>query len=267
VARRQGEATVTAISAHPNFDIGRVIERAFGSISHNFLPFLIIAALFGGLPQILLAIGQTQITDSANTASGWPLLVVGGFFAMAGGLIMQGAIVKGTVSDLSGQKSSFGDLFQTGCRFALPLLGLGIIYGLMLMLGLICLIIPAFIVLTVFSVAAPSLVIERTGVFGSLQRSRDLTRGHRWGVFGVLVVFWVLSLVVGMIIGVVGVVAGFSAGASLVSGEFVFLRAIINGVSGTLQGLITAASIASIYYELRSIKEGVAPQSLLSVFD
>lgn len=252
---------MTAVGVGQSFEAGRVIERAFGSIGHNFGPFLMLAAVFGGLPQLLLGIVQINLlSGGADPGTGAVLGFVGAFFSIAGAMIIQGGVVKGTVSDQSGQKSSFGDLFQTGFRFALPLLGLGVIYGLMVMIGFLCLIVPGVIVSVVFCVAAPSLVIERAGIFASLQRSRDLTRGHRWGVFGVLFVFGILGMLLGLVL-------GFATGVAGLATDMLYASAVMNGVVGTVQGLLTAAGVASIYSELRSIKEGAAPQSLLSVFD
>jgi hypothetical protein len=251
---------MTDVAIGQGFDIGRVIERAFSSIRRNFGPFLALAVVFGGLPQALIATGR--LAGPADAATGAVLSIVGAFVTVVGSLIVQGGVVKGTVSSLSGQKTSFGDLFQTGFRYALPLFGLGLVYGLMLAIGFILLIVPFFIVLVVFCVAAPALVVERRGIFESFQRSRDLTRGHRWPVFGVLVVFWVmlyvLVLVMGVLIGVSSLAVGGGAG---------LVGPIVGGLVGTLEGLLTAAAIASIYYELRTIKDGAAPHALLSVFD
>jgi hypothetical protein len=253
---------MTAVGVDQGFDVGRVIERAFGSIKHNFGPFLILAAVFGGLPQLLLGFVRADLLERGDWANGAALGFVGGFISIAGALIIQGGVVKGAVSDQSGRKSTFGDLFETGFRHVLPLLGVGILYGLMVMIGFICLVVPGFIVMTVFCVAAPCLVIERAGVFASLQRSRDLTRGNRWGVFGVLFVFWVLGMLLALVVGFATGFGGLAAG-----GQVGYLPAITGGILGTIQGLLNAAGIASIYVELRAIKEGAGPQSLLSVFD
>jgi hypothetical protein len=256
-----GEAVMTAISAQPSFEVGRVIERAFGSIRRNFAPFLALAAIFGGLPQLLIGLARTDMLGgNADPGGGAVLTLVGAFFSVVGGLIIQGGVVKGAVSDQSGRQASFGDLFQTGLRFALPLLGVGIIYGLMMMVGFFLLIVPGLIVLTAFCVAAPSLVVERLGIFASLQRSRELTRGHRWPVFGVLFVFSVLGALLSVVLSFAAL--GFAGGASAL-----YVQAGVSGVVGAVQGLLGAAGAAAIYSELRAIKEGAAPESLLSVFD
>src|SRR3546814_14393610 len=55
-----------------------------------------------------------------------------------------------------------------------------------------------------WAVVAPALVEERTGVFGAFGRSRELTKGARWKVFGLelilLVAMWIVTLVFGLLI-------------------------------------------------------------------
>src|SRR3546814_8344703 len=55
-----------------------------------------------------------------------------------------------------------------------------------------------------WAVVAPALVEERTGVFGAFGRSRELTKGARWKVFGLelilLVAMWIVTLMFGLLI-------------------------------------------------------------------
>ena len=53
--------------------------------------------------------------------------------------------------------------------------------------------------------ALPALVIERTGVFGALGRSRALVRGRFWAVLGLLVLAFLVTL---FSAGLVGAIAG-----------------------------------------------------------
>jgi hypothetical protein len=47
-------------------------------------------------------------------------------------------------------------------------------------------------------------VIERAGVTGSLSRSRELVSGNAWRVFGVIVVLFLLTAIVGSILNAIG---------------------------------------------------------------
>ena len=56
---------------------------------------------------------------------------------------------------------------------------------------------PGLILITVWSVIAPVVVLERPPGLGALKRSRELVRGNGWPVFGVIVVLVVGVNVVG----------------------------------------------------------------------
>jgi hypothetical protein len=123
-----------------------------------------------------------------------------------------------------------------------------------------------------WSVAAPVLVVEKRGVFGSLKRSRDLTRGRRWAILGLFVLYTIVSFMLSIVIQAVGLPMGVASGnlftlnnATMSAGvvAFVFASSLVNG----LQGVIIAAGVASLYYELRASKEGAAPEDTASIFD
>jgi len=50
---------------------------------------------------------------------------------------------------------------------------------------------PGLIVFTMWFVATPACVVERLGPFRSMGRSRQLTKGHRWKIFGTIVLIFV----------------------------------------------------------------------------
>ncbi len=104
-------------------------------------------------------------------------------------------------------------------------------------------------------------------MFGAFGRSADLTRRHRWSILGLAVAYVLLSIVVGAVIGgIIGGVIGAAPGVSS-PGRLVGLQVVISLVLQPVQILLATAGIASVYYELRSIKEGIGPEALASVFD
>ncbi len=105
-----------------------------------------------------------------------------------------------------------GDMRATAVRSGsnwLTLVPLLLLLALVITLGVIagtaCLLIPGIMILTAWFVAAPAMAVENKGIADSLRRSAQLTRGARWGIFGILflslVVSLVLSLVIGMALG------------------------------------------------------------------
>ena len=67
-------------------------------------------------------------------------------------------------------------------RAATPVLGqlilVGVVAAVGIMAGFILLVIPGLILITLWSVAAPVVVLEHPGVFPALRRSRVLVRGN-----------------------------------------------------------------------------------------
>jgi len=62
------------------------------------------------------------------------------------------------------------------------LIGADLIVALLVIIGLVALIIPGLIVITLFAVTGPVIEIERRPVFGALRRSAALARQHFWTV-------------------------------------------------------------------------------------
>ena len=111
--------------------------------------------------------------------------------------------------------------------------------------------------------AVPALVVEKTGVFGAFGRSAELTKGHRWAIFGLALVVWLISILLGLAIIPLQSVL-------LLPGGGIFAevpRLIVSGLVNVITTTITAAGTAAVYYELRSIKEGIGPEQLAAVFD
>jgi len=82
----------------------------------------------------------------------------------------------------------------------LAALGIGI--------GLVLLIVPGLVLLTLWSVVAPVAVIERPGVFSAFGRSRELVRGYGWPVFGTIVLVFLLVIAASIVAALIGLVLG-----------------------------------------------------------
>ncbi len=49
---------------------------------------------------------------------------------------------------------------------------------------MLALLVPGFILLIMWFVAIPVCVVEQRGSWASMQRSAELTKGHRWKISG-----------------------------------------------------------------------------------
>jgi hypothetical protein len=242
------------------FDLGRVIQRTFTSIRSNWAVFFGSAALLTGIPSAVAAWGQVTMTEAPGVLPGmaWG---VGALANLIGAYLLQAMVLKAAINGFNGKSTTFDSAFDVALRMALPLFGLAILVGLGMIVGFILLVVPAIFLAVIWSVAAPVLVAERRDVMESLKRSTDLTKGHRWSVFALLLIYvvlwWLIAIVVG---GLVLATGGLRGDANM-------LRVFINPLVNIVSTVIASAGVASLYYELRTAKEGVGAEDLASVFD
>lgn len=256
------------------FELGRVIERTFASIRRNFAVFALLALLLAGVPAALTgglaALATTGVRTTLVAAGDRGLVAIGAsvfgitfFVGAIAAFVLRGAIVYGAVADLNGGRATFGECLSTGLRHVGWLFLLAIVVTVAEACGFILLIVPGLMMLTAWIVAVPAQVVERTGVFGAIQRSADLTRGHRWPIFGLIVIFVLGS---GLVQGIAAAATAPLAAASPTTGAIVS-QVVIQPLAATVTALVAAVGVASIYFELRSAREGIGPEALAAVFD
>ena len=159
--------------------------------------------------------------------------------------LYQGMVVSLVRDVQDGQRdSSVGELIEEAMPVILPLIGAGILAGLGIALGLILLIVPGLILMTIWAVIAPVIVVEHSGVIDAFGRSRELVRDHGWQVFGVIFVVGLIAFVASIVLGIVG--------ASIT--DSVAGRIIFNLIASTLTAPLTALAAATIYFNLLAIK-------------
>jgi hypothetical protein len=251
-------------------DIARVIQQLFTVLGRNFVTFLLLAFLLVGLPSGVMTYFQGSMTAAAGAGAvsnfGFgPGVIFSGLVVLVTSAILQGALIYGAVQDLNGKRASVGDSLGVGLRAFLPLIAVSILFALGVACGLVLLVVPGLMLLCAWIVAVPALVAERKGIFETFGRSAELTRGNRWRIFALLLLFWVASMVFGMIVmGVIGVgMMTQGAAGFVVSPLYVLMQVVVN----TLSALVGATGAAVLYVELRQAREGLGAESLSTIFD
>lgn len=112
------------------------------------------------------------------------------------------------------------------------LIGNSILKSIAIVIGLVLLVVPGLILITIWAVTAPAIVVERKGAIDAFGRSLQLVRGEGWSVFGVLVVTLLIVFGVGLVLGLIGAVTG-DAGTVIAS-------IIANVVTAPIFALVTA---------------------------
>lgn len=252
------------------FDFGRVVGQTFGLIGRNFVLFFLMSLVFVGAPQFGIdyarAMAFTNNDPTMIMYLGLGSLVVSLVFTY----ILQGALTRAAVDDLSGKGVQFGAALGDGFRFFFPLFIVALLVGIGLMIGFILLIIPGLILAVRWIVAAPIVVVEREGPTRAIGRSAELGEGHRWAIFGLFLLFLVFTygsiIILGMVLA--ATVGGFDeSGAITTMDTNGIIAAAATAVVTSLTTLVSTVGVASLYFELKRVKEGLSVTDLASVFD
>lgn len=250
---------------------GRVFERVFATIKHNPGPTIGLAFLIGAVPGFFINRVVTGVQSEAigtgvvSPMTSVTIILLSVAISMIISALTQAALTRATVAESEGRRASLAECLKAGLAVVLPLIALSILLAIGVGIGLMLLLVPGVILYCMWSVAVPALVEEHRGVFGSFGRSRDLTRGARWKVFGillvVLVVYWLLSAVLGMFMFSSIDLTNPQAALNLPTGLI-----IASLVIGTLVNLFWGLVQASLYVELRDWKDGPATENLAQIF-
>jgi hypothetical protein len=279
-----------------DFRIGHVISRTASIFSRNFLTYFVVTAI-AGLPPLLVNVlvpgsPVTVANPFQNVGAGGFTL----FVTIVLGVLSQAIVLYGAFQDMRGRPVRLADCLKVGLRRFFPLIGLAICVGVamfayilffalaivwlatvlqssLMILAFVLLIIPVIILYLMWFVATPACVLERLGPFGSMGRSRALTKGHRWRIFGLILVILIPALIVAGVIA--AVMAGLGISVNLRIGVFFDLSRTLNTVAAQVVSLIWTAIwtafyailVAVAYHDLRVAKEGVDTEQIAAVFE
>ena len=125
------------------------------------------------------------------------------------------------------------------------------------MLATALFIVPGVIVFLMLFVATPVCVVERLGPFRSMERSAQLTQGHRWKILGMLLLMLLPAVVV---IGVFETIEEL-AGAGVV------VTAVCELMWNAIVGAGYTFLVIATYHDLRVVKEGIDTEQIAAVFE
>ncbi|MGO9247781.1 MAG: hypothetical protein ACLQQB_03575 [Solirubrobacteraceae bacterium] len=222
-------------------EVGEVINRVFKIYADQ------AGALIGAAAVVFVAIGV--ITALLVVIA--PVLVILAFVVILVGTTLYTGMVVELVADVQGdgqRDATVGQLLQAATPVLGQLILVGIIAGIGIAIGFVLVIIPGLILITIWSVAAPVVVLEHPGALKALGRSRELVRGNGWRVFGVIVVLVIGVGIVSAIIEAIGDSGGTGVG--------IVVRVLVQILTAPLSAL--AASV--LYFELRGSTAPAVPE-------
>jgi hypothetical protein len=235
--------------------IGEILTQTFNLYSRNFIQYLIpflAAGILTGLVTIAvtsaIVIPAAPVHPTSQQLLAWfptymiataTSIFLSGIVSWIANGITTGITIKFTSDMLeSGQAN-----LQTSFNFTLPrllsLLAASIITGILVVLGFIALIVPGVILALMFSLVYPAIMLEGTGVLGSLSRSRVLVSNRWLKTFGLL-------LLLGIIVAIVNGVF------VLIASPFGVVGPLISSILTALITPIFAIAMTLYYYSMKA---------------
>jgi hypothetical protein len=294
------EAALPGYITKGDFRIGHVLSRAAHIFSRNFPTYFVVAATAGLPPLLIGVLVPTSPVTAANPlqnagAGGFTLLLTIVFW-----LLSQAIVVYGVFQGMRGRPIRLADCLKVGLRRFFSLIGLATCVGIAMLvymvfwafaivwlaslpqtfqmklavvLATVLLLLPLIGLFLTWFVATPACVVERLGPFRSMGRSRALTKGHRWKIFGLILAVLIPALIVAAVI--TAVMAKLGIGVNLRIGVFFDLNKSLNSMPGQIVSLIWTATwtafyavlVTVVYHDLRVAKEGVDTEQIAAVFE
>jgi hypothetical protein len=233
------------------FRVGQVLSKTATLLSRHFLIFFVVA-LVAGLPRLL----WTGVDAETANNFPWGRFLVGLILFLVLNTLAQAVILYGAFQAMRGRPVNLSECLRVGLGRFFPIVGLVICAYLAIWIGLIFLIVPGVILGIMWYVGTPVCVVEQKGPLASLGRSSELTKGHRWKLFGMVLLLLIVAAIVG---GIIGALLGLTGSTILVAlGTLAWTG--IWGAFYAIFGVVT-------YHDLRVAKEGVDTNEIASVFD
>ncbi|MCU0676292.1 MAG: DUF975 family protein [Myxococcota bacterium] len=219
------------------------------------------------------------------------------FLDLALTYVAQGILMYATVEHLAGRHASVGDVISRGLARAPAVLGIALLVTLIQIVavipgvgvgtlsfaagpaGVCCglgfmfvgILVPITYVVILTFVAIPAAVTEKVGPVTAIQRSFELTKGHRVTIFLALLAFFGVMFAFGCVVGICAGAGG--ADIDLATGlpkEPTALAIGINFVGSLFIAVVRISALSALaavtYARIRGLKDGVDANALADVF-
>ena len=222
--------------------IGAVLDETWTLFTRFFLRFFAIALVVFLVVNLLFGLVDAAIS-SDNAGAAVTVAILALVTVVIGMTWLQGAFVYAVQDARDGRfESSIGEVFSRVSSSIAPLIGASLLAGLGIAVGIVLLVVPGLVLLTLWAVIAPVIVIEKRRAVESFGRSRELVRGHGWTVFGIVVITGLLTTIASSLL---------EAAFSLLPR---FLEIVIGGtIAQAVVAPFSAIAIAITYFRLRDV--------------
>jgi hypothetical protein len=173
--------------------IGDVWSEAWRYYTSHWGRFVGLAAVVFIVLDLLTAIAAALRSDHWVIWGVWSVASI--FVWLVGSYWVQGAIVEGVNDARQGRRSTAAENFERVRPQLGSLILASVLAGLGVAIGLLLLIVPGLILLTLWSLLVPAIQLEKLSTGAGFSRSAELVRGHGFQVFGILLVTYIVVAV------------------------------------------------------------------------
>lgn len=197
-----------------------------------------------------------RILESYRSLKGRVWRVIGVFvcIGLLAGVVVLGALLLVVVVTLIVRTLLTVDLGRGG-----QILAVIVGFGTFLIVG-----ISAIVVWTRYALAIACCVVEDLGVVKSIRRSASLSKGSRFRIFLIYIVFVILAVILGAVLGGIAGAAGTLFSSVAMRLILVYLASFI---ASLLTGPLATIGIALVYYDERVRKEAFDLHLMMSSLD
>ena len=256
--------------------LGEILEGAFELYRDHFAPFMTLALCVAVPTTLLTALATwlfTGYTDAgaafeaidsqvlanaeANPAEARAAVEVALRWMIATGFALQvamvGSVVQGAAMTLIiadtylGQPLSVSSGFRRALAHLGPLMGAGVLAGVGIALGFLCLIVPGILLMIRWMFTTQAIVIDGSDGTASLGRSHELSRGNAISYLGLLLALGLFGFVIHVLLR-----ALVPDSVDAIPG----LRELLGLIPQVLVTPFSAAAITLAYFDARVRNEG-----------
>ncbi|MDR0825507.1 MAG: hypothetical protein LBN74_10465 [Prevotella sp.] len=153
------------------------------------------------------------------------------------------------------------DVWAKVRKSALPLIGYGIIYFILVLIGTMLCFIPGIIIGVYLSLYIYVYLVEDRGVVQTFQRSYDLVSHNWWVTFGLMILFWLIIIVISFVftLPVYGTMLGTLLKIDFLTGDiYIYITNLIRYIVSFFLNPVLCLVLGVMYYSYRNKLEGIS---------
>jgi hypothetical protein len=226
-------------------NVGAVFSQALATLQSKLLFFVFTGLMVG-------------VASLVGDDGGGPLVLIGILLTLVVGAVAQILTVRATTGPLGADAGAeFVPAIQAALPKFVPVFLTSLLVQVLVSLGMVFLIVPGVFLAVMLLVSTVACILEDRSPVEALKRSRELTRGNRWRVLGLVLILALLVIGTGLLVAIPTAAAGIVPGIGALVG-----RVLASAAEGLL-GVFVAIILTHAFLELRRLNEASAPAPLV----